>query len=308
MTSVDARIGLHDIDGGRYPNLALMKLAAHHNARGDSVRWYAPIESFDTVYGSKVFTFTDADPYLPADAILGGTGYCSPATLPDDIEHTLPDYSLYGIDYGMGFLTRGCPRRCPWCVVPEKEGGIQAHAEHGEFANPASRDLVLLDNNVLASEHGIREIERIAAAGYRVDFNQGLDARLIARDDGIAKLLGRCRWLKPIRLACDTSGQMATVGRAVEALRRHGASPKTFFCYVLVKDIPDALDRVEFLRSLNVDPFAQPFLDFTTNAAPTLEQRRFARWVNHKAIFKSMSWADYGKKPTADEGQTELFA
>ena len=301
------RIGLHDSDGGKFPNLALMKLSAHHKAQGDDVRWYAPIERFDTVYSSKVFTFTDADPYLPSDAQRGGTGYQSPLALPDDIEHTLPDYDLYGIDYGVGFLTRGCPRRCPWCVVPEKEGGIRGHAELEEFLHPDSLDLMLLDNNVLASDHGIRELEKIAGSGLRIDFNQGLDARLIAKDDGIAKLLARCRWLKPIRLACDTASQMPTVARAVESLRKHGASPRTYFCYVLVKDIPDALERVEFLRALKVDPFAQPFMDFTTNAEPTLEQRRFARWVNHKAIFKTQSWADYGSKPATDDAQTALF-
>ena len=282
------RIGLHDSDKTGYPNLALMKLSAWHKAQNDEVEWFAPTGTFDKVYSAKVFSFTPDDPYLPLTATKGGTGYGLFETLPDEIEHTCPDYELYGADYSMGFLTRGCNRKCPWCVVPTKEGKARPHADVEEFLQ--HRDVVLMDNNVLQHQHGIEQIEKMARLGVRVDFNQGLDARMI--DDGIARLLGKLQWLKPLRLACDHAGMMPVIGKAVELLRWHNVTPRRYFCYCLVQDIGDAVERVRFLKGLNVDPFAQPYIA-PDGTPPTKEQRDFARWVNHKAEFKSRTWDDY---------------
>jgi len=284
------RIGLIDIDGHNFPNVALMKLSAWHKARGDTVVLTTPedTEDLDCGYASKVFPFTQM-PELPSNFDIGGPGIDLKKSLPEEVEHICPDYELYGLDYSLGFLTRGCIRKCPWCIVPEKEGVTHAHADIEEFTR--HRDVVLMDNNVLASEHGLRQIEKIAALNLRVDFNQGLDARLI--DDSTARLLATVKWLKPIRLACDSTEMMSHIQRAVELLRWHNATPRTYFVYVLVKDIGDALERIRFLKMLNVDPFAQPYRDFRTNTEPTKAQRAFARWVNHKAIFKSVLWEDY---------------
>jgi len=144
---------------------------------------------------------------------------------------------------------------------------------------------------VLAHPHGIEQIEKIAKLGLKVDFNQGLDARLI--DDGIAKRLSNVKWIRHIRLACDTAAMIEPIRKAVELLRWHNANPAQLFCYVLVNDIDDALERVRFLKSMYVLPFAQPYRDPEGNE-PTKKQRRFARWVNHKAIYKTTTWEDYG--------------
>ena len=283
------RIGLIDIDG-KMPNLALMKLSAWHKARGDDVELTLPILAsiYDKVYMSKVFTWSDM-PCLPESAETGGTGCDIHKTLPDEIEKLCPDYSLYKTDYSMGFLTRGCIRKCEFCFVPEKEGKIRPAADIEDFLR--HKTAVLLDNNVLAHEHGIAQIEKIAQLGIKVDFNQGLDARLI--DDGIAKLLAGVKWLRPIRLACDSASMMEPVRKAVELLRKHGATPKTYFCYLLVNsNIDDAHQRAMFLRGLGVDPFAQPYRSADGNE-PTKKMKDFARWVNHKAIFKSCKWSEY---------------
>jgi hypothetical protein len=282
-------VGLHDADGTTFPNLALMKIAAWHKTRGDAVTRFMPLDAYDLVYSAKVFSWTAEDRYLPSTVIKGGTGYSLAAALPDEIEHTCPDYDFYGVNYSLGFLTRGCVRSCPWCVVPRKEGEIRAHADIEEFCR--HRDVVLMDNNVLAHPHGIAQIEKMARLDLRVDFNQGLDARLI--NEAIAKRLAALRWLKPLRLACDHKSQMTEVARAVRLLRAAGVTPRAYSCYVLVKDVPDALDRVEFLRGLGVDPFAQPYREPGTSCLPEPVLRRFARWVNHKAIFKTVSWTDY---------------
>lgn len=253
--------------------------------------------SYDIVYSSKVFSWTEEEPNLPRGTIRGGTGYCIHASLPDAIEHQMPDYSLYPhFTASIGFTTRGCIRSCPWCVVPQKEGKIRAHAEIEEFLRPDSRDVVLMDNNILAHEHGIRQLERSITLGLRLDCNQGLDARLIASDDALAHLLSRVHWSKSIRLACDHKSQMPAVETAVKAIRYHGGQQYNFSCYVLVQEIGDALERVEFLRSLKVDPFAQPYREPGSKTLPAKPLRDFARWVNHKAIFKSVPFSEYKAK------------
>lgn len=289
------RIGLHDADGERFPNLALMKLSAYHKQNGDDVSWFTPLLPYEVIYSSKVFTFTPKSEYLPSKTIRGGTGYGLYQDLPIEIDICSPDYSIYPkVDYAIGFLTRGCPNKCPWCVVPQKEGNIKPYRTWQEIVRPDSNLLTLLDNNVLANDHGIDQIERLGKTKYKIDFNQGLDARLVTPEVG--KLLGKIHWQRFIRFACDTKSQMPWVEQAHRYCLDGGVGKSQFFCYVLVKDIDDALERVEFLRSLNIDPFAQPYRDFENNIEPTKEQRHFARWVNHKATFKTVKWSDYSSE------------
>lgn len=116
-----AVIAVHDSDLTRFPNLALMKVSAWHKAQGDTVDWWTPMFAYDKVYSSKVFTFTPECPYLPQDTIKGGTGYGIYEELPEEIDAMEPDYSIYpDCDHAIGFLTRGCIRNCPWCVVPNE--------------------------------------------------------------------------------------------------------------------------------------------------------------------------------------------
>ena len=291
------RIALHDADQTQFPNLALMKLSAYHKGIGDSVEWFAPLWPADQIYSSKVFTFSSVAE-LPSTATMGGSGYDMSVSLPDNIEHIMPDYSLYNCDYSLGFLTRGCSRNCPWCIVPKKEGAIRANADIEEFLQ--HDEAVLLDNNILASDHGIEQIQKMAKLGIKVDFNQGLDARLI--DSAMAELLSTLKWRSPVRLACDHSGQIPSIMKAVKWLRWHNVTPRRYFCYMLVKDIDDALERVMFLKGIDVDPFAQPYID-PDGTEPTWIQKDFARWVNHKAEFKSRTWEEYADTKKPNESQ-----
>ena len=210
------RIGLIDVDGHSFPNLALMKLSAWHKSKGDQVEWYYPLTSghMDKVYMSKVFTFTpDYWYYIDADEIeKGGTGYKDyTKVLPEEIEHIKPDYSIYPqYDFAVGFLTRGCIRKCKWCVVPRKEGNIRPHDTWQNIKREDSDKIVFLDNNVLASDHGLSQIEELTHTNIHVDFNQGLDARLIT--DDIAKMLAKVKWIRSLRVACDTSAMIPVVG------------------------------------------------------------------------------------------------
>lgn len=308
-------IGIVDVDGHNFPNLALMKLSAWHKKQGDKVEWGDMFGSYDKLYMSKVFTFTDDDHmcYNAQEISKGGTGYKDYSkVLPEDIEHTYPDYDLYGVDYAMGFVTRGCPNKCPWCVVPHKEGKIRQHAEVREFWN-GQKDLVLLDNNILAHDFGLQQLEETARLGIRIDCNQGLDARIIAKDVEIQKLLAKNKWSKYIRLACDKKSQMEPVRIAVEKVRHYAQKKVPFFVYVLLtEDREDSTERINFLRSLDrVDPFAQPYRDFENEVKPPKWQRDMARWANLKPLFRSTTFEEYNRKITNDkialEKQISLF-
>lgn len=300
------KIGLWDVDSLHFPNLALMKLSAHHKTLGDSVERVNFLNEYDLVYKSKVFSFTEEDKQLVETKKLqiGGIGYGLYNSLPDNIEHICPDYSLYNCNEAYGFLTRGCIRNCPWCIVPQKEGDIKAHADISEFIGN-KKSAILMDNNVLAIDYGLNQIEKIVNMGIKIDFNQGLDARIIANSDSVSKLLSKIRWLKPLRMACDTKSSMSAIKQATEKLHKYGCTPSNYFVYVLVKDIEDAYERVIFLDALGLDPFAQPYRDFTNNGVIDEESKNFARWVNHKAIFRSVPWKEYRKHIDKETG--DLF-
>ena len=279
-------IALHDSDNTGFPNLALMKLSAWHTAQGDTVEWWNPLLPYDKVYSSKVFTFTPECPYLPENTIRGGTGYGIYNELLPEVDAMFPDYSLYPkCDHAIGFLTRGCIRACPWCVVPKKEGKIRPYRTWREIVRPDTNKLVLMDNNILACSHGIEQLESMVGSGYAIDVNQGNDARLIT--DDIAKLFSQLKWIRFIRMSADTDAMLDVVLQAIDRLGKYGVKPYRVFVYVLVQDIESAERRVIALRDIGASPFAQPYRDFTTNAEPPIEQKHFARWVNRKWAFKS---------------------
>lgn len=288
------RIGLINIDS-KIPNLALMKISAYHKAKGDDASWFNAIETFDLVYASKVFSYTPDYDYYPDNVIKGGTGYIGNNTvLPDGIEHTCPDYSLYpAMDYSMGFITRGCIRTCNFCIVPKKEGIIRPNADIDEFTR--HKNLVCLDNNVLASDFGLKQIEKIISRKIKVDFNQGLDARIIANNPDIAKLLSRVKWLKPLRMAMDNMGEADAVINATGLLRKYHTTPKRYFIYLLItKNINDAMSRVDICKKLDLMPFAQSYLDPYKNIkSVTEEQIKFCRWVNIRQFFSRVKFQDF---------------
>ena len=286
-------IGLHDADRTRFPNYALMKISAWHKARDDTVEWWNPMKTYDHVYSSKLFSYTPVCDDLPPDAIKGGTGYGEYGELTAEVDACFPDYSIYpDVCYAIGFLTRGCIRRCPWCIVPRKEGIIRPYRTWREIKRPDSRDIVLMDNNILACRHGVDQLQSMISEDVRIDINQGLDARLITPE--IAAMLGRLKWIRFVRLSCDTDDMLPVILDKARLLNAHGIKNWRLFVYVLVRDIPSAERRCIALRDAGMVPFAQPYRDFTADAVPTPEQAAFARWVNRKAIFMSVPrFSDY---------------
>lgn len=292
------KIGLIDVDGHNFPNLALMKLSSYHKQVGDAVEWYSGIDHYDRVYMSKVFTFTPDDGrVIQANEIIkGGTGYGIYTDLfCDEVE---PDYSLYPISKwydgktAYGFLTRGCIRKCPWCIVPQKEGGIRPCRDI-ETVLQDKKKAILMDNNILACDHGLTQIEKIIKLGCKVDFNQGLDTRLVT--DEVAQMLCRVKWISQIRFSCDTLAGLDYLLAAIDKLNYCGVKNYRIFVYVLVRDVEEANFICDHLKKIGVDPFAQPYRDYD-GGEPTEEQSSFARYVNRKEIFNSTSWRGYNRK------------
>ena len=288
-------IGLIDVDGHNFPNLAIMKLAAYHKAQGDTVEWYRDERHYDIVYQSKVFddTYTPDIDFIPqADTVIkGGTGYGLDNKLPDAVEHTMPDYSLYGItDTAYGFLTRGCPRHCPFCVVGDKEGlRSQKVADLSEFWS-GQKHITLLDPNILACPDRMELLEQLINSRAYVNFSQGLDIRLM--NDDIADMLGRMR-VKCIHFAWDNPKQDLTEDfkHFAEAYRRKAHNYKSV--YILVNfnsTMEENLHRIYTVRDLGYDPYV---MVYDKTHAPH-EIKQFQRWANNRFVFaKCKTFEEY---------------
>lgn len=318
-------IGLVDVDGHNFPNLALMKLSAWHKSKGHSVGWADMFGHYDVVYKSKVFTWTPDDPFCyDADEIqCGGTGYGDyTKVLPEEIEHMMPDYSLYGIDHAMGFTTRGCIRHCPFCLVHDKEGMLHAHADIQEFLGDKKK-VVLLDNNIVASRHGIRQLEYCRDNGIAVDCDQGMDARIICKSEHLSNLIADLKpyGTKGIRIACDMDEEIEPCHKTIRMILER--NPKALFVVycILTDDYEDSVRRVLEWRKYghNVAVYAPPYRNFD-NPKQVIPrwQKDLSRWASNHFIYYGCEWDEYRRSkgyetrpyedgspsaPSADNGQ-----
>lgn len=293
------KIGLVDVDGHHFPNLALGKIAAFHKMKGDIVEWASPLFGYDKVYMSKVFTFTpDNYDIYDCEVVKGGTGYDLHTNLPEEIDRLQPDYSIYPkIDAktAYGFLTRGCPNKCSWCVVPVKEGSIRPYMDVDDIALGGARtNLILMDNNILACDYGLQQIEKIIHRGYKVDFNQAMDARLVTSE--IAELLAKVKWLKRIRFGCDTAGQIEHCEKAISLIDKAGYKGEYFFYCMLHGTFEECFNRVNHWhdRGGRYLPHCQPYLDFTKRVQNIPQwQKDLASWANKKWVFRACDFKDF---------------
>lgn len=314
-------IGLIDVDGNNkskkrgstiFPNLALAKLSRWHKQRGDEVEWYNPFTHYDIVYMAKVFNFTPDYGYIINNAdmvIKGGTGYDVTSHLPNDVEHLQPDYSIYpDIDpyTAYGFLTRGCPNKCFWCVVPKKEGVIRPYMDVDEIAIEGRTNLTLMDNNILASgDYAVAQLKKIIKRGYKIDFNQALDARLVT--DEFAQLLAKVKWIKRIRFGCDTTAQIADCENAIGKIRSYGYHGE-FFLYTMIggkNDLYECYNRITYWRNKllegranheggGVYAYAQPYRDpLNPNHEIPQWQKDMAGWCNKRMVFVTSDFKDF---------------
>lgn len=299
------KIGLIDVDGHNFPNLPLMKLSAYHKRKGDAVEWYNPLLTwkypYDRVYMSKVFTFTPdyLHPVNASEIIRGGTGYYYPdggQPLPPEIEHIYPDYSLYSEwtkDTAYGFLTRGCPRGCEFCIVGDKEGRRSRKvANLSEFWH-GQKNIVLLDPNTIACPDWKDILQQLIDSKSWVDFSQGVDIRLMTEEK--AEMIKRIK-VKNIHFAWDRyedKNKIIPKFRMFKELT--GWDKRKMTVYVLVNydtTIEQDLERIYTIRDMGYWPYVMIYDKEHTKSNDTV--RKIQRWVNMRAIFTTVErFEDY---------------
>lgn len=283
------RILVLNIDS-KLPNIALNKVAMWHQAQGDVVIWDMPImlKSVDRVYASSIFTKNrpklDNLVGLRPDILAGGTGYDLNVKLPADIEAMKPK-----INYG--FTTRGCIRKCPFCFVWQSEGYIRPTGDIYDLWDGASKEITLLDNNILALPNQFAHIcSQAIKEGLTVDFNQGLDIRLITPELGY--ILSKVK-TKDIRFAFDSPKLEKTVRRKIAMLRRiRGFESKAFFFYVLVgfdTTFDEDLHRCQVLKELGCRPYVMRH----ENTPRDNKYIKLAEWANQMWTLAKYSYEEF---------------
>ena len=314
-----AKIGLIDVDGHNYPNLPLMKISAYHKSLGDEVELYDPfqglMQEYDKVYMSKVFSFTPdyEHPVYSKEIHRGGSGYCislvdgkevydksKDTDLPDEIEHIMPDYSLYGItDTAYGFLTRGCPRGCDFCHVKVKEG-LCSHkvADLSEFWN-GQKNIVLCDPNILACKDWRELLQQLIDSKATIDFNQGLDIRLMTEEK--AKMLKQVK-IKELHFAWDRYEDKDIIVPKFKLFKDiTNIDIHKLIVFVLCNfntTIEQDLERIYTLRELGYWAYVMLYDKEHIKKGHIL--RKMQRWCNNRFIFaKCPRFEDYMKQGDA---------
>ena len=287
------KVGLIDVDSHNFPNLALMKISAWHKAAGNDVEWWWGFGEYDRVYMSKVFdgTYTpDAPEPLNAKEIFkGGTGYSLDNKLPDEIEHMYPDYTLYPTltaDTAYGYLTRGCPRGCHFCIVSDKEGRCSKKVSDLSEWWSGQKNIVLLDPNILACKDHMELLGQLEQSGAFVDFTQGIDCRLLTPEN--IRAINRVR-IKEIHFAWDYMKETAAVLRGLElygamaARKPHGQFGTVYVLTNFDTTMDENLYRIYTLRDMGYDPYVMIY----DKAKAPQEIRYLQRWCNNRLIFRS---------------------
>lgn len=265
-------------------NIALEKIRMYYELHHERVVDYLPLERhlYEWVYCSSLFDFTDKS-QIPDDVTCGGTGFDLKTVLPPKIDDMKPKLN-------MGFTTRGCIRKCPFCVVPEKEGWIRETGDIYDFWDGESRKITILDNNILATTGHFKEICRqIKKENLMVDFNQGLDHRLL--NNNIADILKSLR-CEQLRFAFDSLKYENSVRNAINVLDKYDIIRSMW--YVLVgydTSFDEDLYRLELLKSHKQRAFVQRY-NGKTNPFHT----ELAGWANQQGVYVSCTFSEYLEK------------
>lgn len=286
------RIGLIDVDGHNFPNLALMKISAYHKRQGDCVEW-ADIGKYARTYVSKIFTFSPDYSFglgTYGEVTKGGTGYDITAKLPADIEAiNAPDYSIYPkYNFSIQFYSRGCIRNCPFCVVRQKEGMI--HPVEPMDLNPNGKYIEVLDNNFFANPEWMGAVQHLITQQQPINLH-GVDVRIMNEEQ--AYWLNKLRICGSIHIAWDNPAE-DILPRIVDMIKY--IKPYKITCYVLIgfnSTIEQDYERVIKLKELGVMPFVQPYRDFQNTRIPNQYEKDFASWANKRERLKAFDFKDF---------------
>ena len=273
-------IGLLNLEP-KYKNLALEKLRIYHQSKGDYVEDYFALNPYDKVYASSIFNYTKKG-IVPKGAICGGSGFDLTTTLPLEIDDIKPHQNF-------GFTSRGCPNKCPFCIVPRKEGSFKVVGSLADLWNGIKGTLItILDNNILTDlTHFGHICQESILQNTKLDFNQGLDHRkLTPATVALMKVIRHTEY----RFAFDNPAYYDSVDRAIQLLQDNGINRSLW--YVLVgfnTTFQEDLDRVNFLRDRGQQAYIQRF------KRPKHDWRHIAlaQWVNQHHIFYAMTWEQF---------------
>ena len=289
------KVAVLDVDS-KIPNLALMKISQYHKQKGDEVEHYLPLAHslYDKIYASKIFNFSSGADIQP-DMITGGTGIDLKISLPPEIEEKDPDYTLYNYPHNIGFAQRGCRFNCSFCVVPQKEGKPKSVNTIEKLWTQRSSDfLVLLDNDFFGNPEWADRIEEIKELDLKVNFNQGLNIRIISKRQAEALASVKFRNLNntgsTVTFAWDQINDEKVIKRGVQRVIDAGIKPYQMQFYVLVgyDTTPEEdMHRVMMIKGWGCDPFVMPY-----NKSDSY-QKRFARWVNSRTAFHKCNFEEF---------------
>ena len=263
------------------------------------MEWWDGFAHYDRVYMSKVFTTEYSpdvlEPCNSDEIVKGGTGYDLKNKLPDYIENLCPDYSLYPqFNEAYGFLTRGCPRGCKFCIVAEKEGRCSKQVNDLDGFFRGQKTIKLCDPNLLACNDHENLLQQLASSHAEVDFTQGLDVRMITADN--VALLNKIK-TKMIHFAWDNPDQDLTPFFEKFQKLTTCKDQRKKRVYVLTNfgsTYEQDLYRIYTLRDLGFDPYV---MIYEKSTAPEIT-RKLQRWVDSKYIFWSKNcktFEDYQK-------------
>jgi len=302
------RIGLIDVDGHNFPNLALMRISAYHKSKGDLVEWWwSDFIHYDIVYMSKIFLGTYSpdmsEPFNANKVIKGGTGYAintqngkevfdksKDVDLPKEVERCFPDYSLYPqYSFAVSMTSRGCPRGCTFCHVASKEGRCTKKVEDVSDFWSGQKEIRILDPNITACPQKRELMRQYIKTDAILDFTQGLDIRLLNSYD--IEDINHMR-LRTLHFAWDNP-QDDLEDKFAEFAKGFRRKTNIGMVYVLTNfesTMDENLYRIYTLRNMGYDPYV---MVYNKPNAPK-EIRRLQRWCNNKIIFKSCTkFEDY---------------
>lgn len=327
------RIGIIDADligknKHRFPNLACMKISGFYKSNGNDCSLltdYCNLSEFDKVFISKVFTDTPIDSNILNlnNVEYGGTGffYDKAPPLPYEIEHHMPDYHLYDdwvrnqiesgrnksefkyyLDYSVGFMTRGCFRKCKFCVNQNYDR-VVAHSTLEEFIDPERKKICLLDDNVLGYSGWKDIFKELQLIGKPFQFKQGLDERLMTEEK--CDMLFSTKYDGDYIFAFDDIADYELIENKLRLMRKY--TEKYLKFYVLCgfdrndkwnkdfwkQDIFDMMCRIELLQSYHCLPYIMRFNRYIESPYAGV-YKTVAAWCNQPSFFKKKSLREFG--------------